>query len=130
MGLTNNGSVAGDIADNSALVFADPNVESYSGAVFGSGTVTKTAPETLTISGTNSFSGGVTVQQGTLSMSTINNANTVGSLGANASVTVSANGQAATLDYTGGTASSNMPFTLTSGGNSASKSITRRRISL
>ena len=59
------------------------------------------------------------VQQGTLSISTINNANTVGSLGANANVTVSASGQAATLEYTGGTASSNMPFTLTTGGNSA-----------
>ena len=117
-GLTNNGSVAGDIADNSALVFADPNAESYSGAIFGSGSVTKTAPGSLTLSGSNSFTGGLTVQQGTLSISTINTSNTVGSLGASSSVTLSSNGQTATLDYTGGTAYSNMPFTLTAGGNS------------
>ena len=117
-GVTSNGSVAGDIGDNSALVFANPNAQTYSGGLFGSGAVTKTAPGTLTLSGSNSFTGGLTVQQGTLSISTINNAHTVGSLGANSSVTLSLNGQTAMLDFSGGTAFSNMPFTLTAGGKS------------
>ena len=118
-GATSNGSVAGNISDNSGLVFANPNAQVYSGILFGAGSVTKSAPGTLTIGGNNSFTGGLTVQQGTLVINTINYANSVGSLGANANVILASSGQNATLEYAGSTASSDMPFTLTAGGNSA-----------
>ena len=72
----------------------------------------------LTLAGNNSFTGGLTIQQGTLAIATISYAHTIGSLGANANVIMSSSGQTATLEYTGGSASSNMPFTLTTGGNS------------
>ncbi len=118
-GTTSNGSVAGNISDNSGLVFANPNPQVFSGNIFGFGSVIKSAPGTLTFGGNNSFSGGLTVQESTLVINTINYAHSVGSLGANASVTLASSGQTATLEYTGGTASSDMPFTLTTGGNSA-----------
>jgi fibronectin-binding autotransporter adhesin len=118
-GLASNGSVAGDIGDNSALVFANPNPQTYSAVLFGSGSVTKTGPGPLTVGGNNSFTGGLTIQQGTLIVATINNAHVVGSLGVNSNVTLSSNGQTATLEYTGVSALSNMSFTLIPGGNSA-----------
>jgi autotransporter-associated beta strand protein len=99
-GTTSNGSVAGNISDNSGLVFANPNPQVFSGTIFGFGSVTKSAPGALTLGGNNSFTGGLTVQEGTLVINTINNAHAVGSLGANANVTFASSGQTATLEYT------------------------------
>ncbi len=64
----------------------------------------------------NSYSGGLAIQSGTLNTATVNNISTNGPLGNNTSVmlgssTVSAIG---TLEYTGSSASSSMPFTLVS----------------
>ncbi len=137
-GLSVNGSVAGNITDKAALIFANPNSQTFSGVISGTGSVAKTAAGpltlsgnssftgglsvqqgTLTLSGSNSFTGGLAVQQGTLSIATINNAGTVGALGANSSVSLGSMGQTGTLEYTGSTASSNMPFTLAAGGSAA-----------
>lgn len=117
-GATSNGSVVGNLTDNAGLIFANPNAQVFSGLISGTGSLTKSASGALTLGGNNSFTGGLTVQQGTLIIPTINNALAIGSLGANSSVTLSSNGQTVTLEYTGGTAASNMPFTLTAGGNS------------
>ncbi len=80
--------------------------------------LTKTGGNTLILDGNNSFSGGLTVSQGTIAASTFNNANTNGPLGNNSSVTLGSSGNTGTLEYTGtgATASSNMPLTLASGG--------------
>ena len=69
----------------------------------------------------NSFSGGLTVQQGTLEILTINDASTFGSLGSNTSVTLGSSGQTGTLEFAGNKPipSSDMPFTLAAGGTGA-----------
>lgn len=76
----------------------------------GSGTIalTKTGIGELTLSGTNTFTGSMSVDAGTISVSTVNNASTAGPLG-NSATPVSLTG---TLEYTGGTASSNKRFTV------------------
>ena len=66
----------------------------------------------------NTFSGGLTVQDGALQVPVVNNAGTNGPLGNNTSVALGVAGQSGagqpigTLEYTGGTASSTMTFTL------------------
>ena len=65
-GTTNNGSVAGNITDNAALIFANPSTQSYSGVISGTGSLTKTGEGTLTLSGTDTYSGNTTITSGTL----------------------------------------------------------------
>ncbi len=81
--------------------------------------ITKIGSGTLVLTGTNTFSGGLTVANGTLQISTINNAGTNGVLGNNTSVTLGSSGQTATLLYQNSSASTNMPFVLASGGTGA-----------
>jgi autotransporter-associated beta strand protein len=85
----------------------------------GSQALTKVGAGTLILASSfNNFSGGLTVQQGTVQVATINDASTNGPLGNNTSVVLGTAGQSGagqpigTLEYTGGTASSTMPFTL------------------
>ena len=56
-GNTNNGSVAGNIANNAALVFANPLSQTYSGVISGTGGLTKTGIGTLTLTGVGSSVG-------------------------------------------------------------------------
>ena len=92
-----------------------------SGTISGTGGLTKTGTAgTLTLSGTNSFSGQLTVAAGTLSIATINNASANGPLGNNSlSVILGSSGVTGTLKYTGATASSTKTFTLAAGGTGA-----------
>ena len=69
-GASLNSSVAGDILDNASLVFANPNTQSFGGAISGNGAVTKTAAGTLTLSNAaSSYSGTTTISGGTLRIS-------------------------------------------------------------
>ncbi|MGA2064655.1 MAG: autotransporter-associated beta strand repeat-containing protein [Thermoguttaceae bacterium] len=65
-GATQNGSVQGNILNQSALAFANPSPQTYAGVISGSGSVTMTGPSTLTLAAGNTFTGGVTVNGGTL----------------------------------------------------------------
>ena len=67
----------------------------------------------------NTFTGGISVEQGTLQIASINNAATNGVLGNNTSIGLGTISQTATLEYTGSTALSNMPFTLAGAGSGA-----------
>ena len=75
-GSANNGVVAGDIADNASLIFANPLDQTFAGAISGTGSLIKTGNGALTLSGANSFSGITTIKQGTVSISTVNNLST------------------------------------------------------
>ena len=66
-GASNNGYVAGNVSDAAMLNFADPNAQTYSGLISGSGSLTKSGTGTLVLSGTNTFTGG-TLTAGTLQM--------------------------------------------------------------
>ena len=72
------GSMTGNIANNSALVFNRSNASTYAGAISGSGSVTKLGAGTLTLSGSSSYTGGTVVSAGTLS---ITNSNALGQSG-------------------------------------------------
>ena len=87
----------------------------------GSGAVTKTSAGTVTLSGANTFSGQLTVQNGTLSIGTINNVSANGPLGNSALGVILGNtgGQTGTLSYTGATAASTKSFIMATGGTGA-----------
>jgi autotransporter-associated beta strand protein len=65
-GVSANGSVAGNIDDQSTLVFANPTAQTYAGVVSDVGSVVKNGSGTLTLSGANTYSGSTTVSNGTL----------------------------------------------------------------
>ena len=65
-GVRNNGSVAGDITNNACLTLANPNAQTYSGTISGSGSIDKTAAGALTLAASNIYSGGTEVNNGTL----------------------------------------------------------------
>ena len=126
-GTSSNGSVAGDIVDSAALVFANPNAQTYSGTISGAGTVTKSGAGTLTLAGANTYTGATTVSQGELQVT--------GSLGASAvtvtSGTLSGTGSiAGNVTAQGGTLSPGIAGagTLTVGDLSLSSSATDNTI--
>jgi autotransporter-associated beta strand protein len=92
-----------------------------SSVIGGLGGLTKTGTGLLTLSGANTFAGQLTVQNGTLSINTINNESANGTLGNSASSVILGNtgAQTGTLQYTGATASSTKKFTLATGGTGA-----------
>ena len=78
-GASTNGSVAGNITDNARLVFANPNAQTYSGAISGSGSITKTGAGALVLAASNIYSGGTEVDAGTLVVSNGSNGSATGS---------------------------------------------------
>ena len=81
-GLSNNGSVVGNITDDATLVFANPSPQQFAGAISGTGSVSENGTATLTLSGSNSYSGPTNVNAGTLVVN--------GSLAAGGTVTLAA----------------------------------------
>lgn len=74
----------------------------------------------VSLSATNSFTGGLSVPQGSLRVSALNNAHTNGPMGNISNVSLGgANGLTGTLAYYGATGSTNMPFILATGGSGA-----------
>ena len=73
------GSIAGDVDNNSTLIFNRSDASIYSGVISGNGTVTKQGVGTLTLSGNNSYTGGTTISGGVLALGS---ANAVGTSGA------------------------------------------------
>ena len=65
-GTLGGGSYAGAIADAGGLVYNSSAAQTLSGAISGVGTLTQAGPGTLNLSTTNSFSGGLSVQAGTV----------------------------------------------------------------
>jgi fibronectin-binding autotransporter adhesin len=74
-GATANGVFAGSIANNAALIFANPTSQTFAGAIGGSGSLTKTSLGQLTLTGSSSYSGGTTIAEGTLQLGDGENTN-------------------------------------------------------
>jgi autotransporter-associated beta strand protein len=83
--------------------------------------LTKTGAGTLTLSGTNTFTGRLAVEQGILKVGLVNNNNASGVLGKSYNSVILGNtgGVTGTLEYTGNTASSSKKFTMATGGTGA-----------
>ena len=62
------GSLAATCTDNAALVYNLAGSQTYSGAISGSGGLTKIGAGALTLAGSNSYSGGTTSWAGTLAV--------------------------------------------------------------
>ena len=67
-GSTHNGSLAGNIADNAAVTFANPGWQSYSGVISGSGSLTKIGSGALVLTANNTITGITTISTGTLQL--------------------------------------------------------------
>jgi autotransporter-associated beta strand protein len=77
-----NGSVVGNITDNSVLVFANVAAQTFSSVINGNGSVVKDGAGTLTITSINTYHGGTTLNNGVLRLSgTITNTNSTIDLG-------------------------------------------------
>lgn len=104
----------------STQITCDSDILMLTGPISGtsSATLTKTGDGTLVLYDmTSSYSGTLTVAAGTLSIPKINGANSPGPLGKSTNaVVLGTSGGSATLEYTGGDATSSKPFSLTSGG--------------
>ncbi len=71
------GAIASNIVDNSALVFNRSDALTYAGNISGTGSLTQAGSGTLTLTGSNSYSGLTTISAGTLQ---IGNGGSSGSL--------------------------------------------------
>jgi autotransporter-associated beta strand protein/parallel beta-helix repeat protein len=67
-GVSHNGYIAGIIADNATLSFANPSAQVFAGTISGIGSLIKSAAGALTLTGSNTFTGGTTVGGGTLTL--------------------------------------------------------------
>jgi fibronectin-binding autotransporter adhesin len=63
------GSIAGNIINNSALIFNRSNAVTYNGVLSGTGSLTQAGSGTLTLSGANTYTGGTLIDNGVLSIS-------------------------------------------------------------
>ena len=103
-GTSNDGSLAGNIVNDSTLVFAGPyetNGDTYSGVISGMGTVTKEGTGILILAGVNSYNGNTIIDTGTLQIGA-DDALPYGANAGNVSI-----GSAGTLDLAGYTISIN-----------------------
>lgn len=75
-GALNNGLLSGNITNNATLAVANPQDETLPNIITGSGQVVKSAAGTLTLSGANSFAGGLSVNGGAVNVA---NASALGS---------------------------------------------------
>ena len=62
-GLTANGVIAGNVANNAVLVFANPSAQTFSGTISGAGSVIKSGSGLLTIAVADTYSGGTTLTE-------------------------------------------------------------------
>ena len=99
-------------------VTVSSNTLTVGGAITNTGGITKTGTGTLTLSGDNTFGGVLTVAEGKLTVSSVNNASQNGVLGNSANaVVLGASGQTGFLHYVGNTnASTDKTFTAATGG--------------
>jgi len=110
--------VSGSITGSTGVLTGtsyDMQSGSVSAILGGTGALTKSTAGTVTLSGTNTYTGVTTINAGTLSVGTIGNGGAAGNLGqaTNAAANLVLGG--GSLQYTGATASTNRNFTLTTG---------------
>lgn len=63
---TDAATIQGDIVNNATVAFVQNAAGTQAGIISGSGTLVKKGPQTLVLTGANTYSGGTTVEEGTL----------------------------------------------------------------
>ena len=96
------GNYAGNVFDNSTLIYNSTATQTWSGIISGPGGLTKGGSSTLTLSGANTFGGATTVGAGTLSIPAGGQIASAGSGGGNYIVVGNTAGQNALLNIAGG----------------------------
>lgn len=114
-------STSSAITTNATLAFNRSNTVTqgtdFNSVIGGTGGVSQVGTGTLILNGNNTFSGTLAVTQGTLQVATLNNANTVGPLGnGSLAIQMGSSGNTGTLEYTGGSVTTNRTFASVSGG--------------
>ncbi len=113
--LAGGGASGGNITLGSGtLSVGDTTSTSYAGVISGAGNLIKNGTGTLTLSGNNSFTGFLSVREGTLKVATINNEGANGVLGAGDAY-LGDTGTTGTLEFTGGNLSSDKRFFINMG---------------
>ncbi|NBV39477.1 MAG: hypothetical protein EBS00_07965, partial [Verrucomicrobia bacterium] len=116
--ISGGGSTGGNISLGSlVLTITGTNDTTYGGVISGAtGQLVKKAGSsgTLTLTGTNTFTGAVTINAGTISVGTIGNQNANGNLGAGTNFVLAGG----TLKYTGSSASTTRTFSQSTSTNS------------
>src|SRR4029079_2814499 len=74
------GSIIGDVTDNGTLAFNRSDSVIFNGAISGTGSVVNQGSGTLILTGTNTYTGGTTINNGTLQ---VGNGGTTGSIAGN-----------------------------------------------
>ena len=75
-GVSSNGSVAGGIANNGTLIFANPTALTYSGVISGTGGVVFSGPGSVTLTtASNTYAGGTTINGTTVNLGSNGNEN-------------------------------------------------------
>jgi T5SS/PEP-CTERM-associated repeat protein/autotransporter-associated beta strand protein len=74
------GSLAGDLLNNGTLIFNRGDESSATGSISGAGTVTKLGAGTLSLEGTNSYTGGTTIGAGAISLGSTGALGTTGTI--------------------------------------------------
>jgi fibronectin-binding autotransporter adhesin len=96
---TTNGSIVGNVTDNATFAFANPTAQTFSGAISGTGSLTKGAAGVLTLSGTNSYQGSTTITAGTISIAADANLGTAPGGATPASIVLNGGALSATASF-------------------------------
>jgi autotransporter-associated beta strand protein len=114
-GGANGGNVT--LGGGTLTVGSNDSSTAYAGIISGSGGLTKTGTGTFTLTGTNSFSGAMTVENGTLITATLAISGFNSPLGSGSQIVLGGSGTTGELAYTGAlTATTNRAITLNGGG--------------
>lgn len=106
--------IPGTVTFNNSL--ANPYVLGGIGAISGLTGLTKNGDGNVGITLTNSFTGSVAINAGSITVGTLTNSTVSGPLGAGSLITLGDATQTGTLIYTGATATANRPITAAVGG--------------
>jgi autotransporter-associated beta strand protein len=86
----NTGVVLGNIVNNSQLIFANPDAQTFSGIISGNGAFTKSGMGTLILTAANTYAGFTTISEGTLQLGdgAIKNGGVAGNIQNNSILTI------------------------------------------
>jgi autotransporter-associated beta strand protein len=103
------------LSSNLSVTPATGTALTISGLISGSKGITKNGAGTLTLSGSNTFTGPVQISDGTLAVGSVADGSSPSNLGQSTSAAANLVLDGGTLQYTGASGSTNRDFTITSG---------------